>query len=252
MTAFKDGKSKVIAGIKTPDLKTISFTLTKPTGDFLLPPQHAGRRPAAAGSLGMLHAAERVRPLRHLLGPVHDRRLGQARTPRAATRSRQPAASRAGTARRSWTSSATPPTTPPRTAPRRARTSPMSSRSRSTRTRTTSTPASTRGDIEEEVAGETPSGPAPVQGLAAAPHQRRRPHLVPDDEPHAAAVRRPARAPRGQLRGQPRGPAQVLGRPVGRRHRDAHRARRRSSTTSSRATRPTATARATWPRPRPR
>jgi peptide/nickel transport system substrate-binding protein len=34
MTAFKDGKSKVIAGIKTPDLKTISFTLTKPTGDF--------------------------------------------------------------------------------------------------------------------------------------------------------------------------------------------------------------------------
>jgi peptide/nickel transport system substrate-binding protein len=34
MTAFRDGKSKVIAGIKTPDLKTISFTLTKPTGDF--------------------------------------------------------------------------------------------------------------------------------------------------------------------------------------------------------------------------
>jgi peptide/nickel transport system substrate-binding protein len=36
MAAFKDGKSKVISGIKTPDLKTISFTLTKPTGDFLL------------------------------------------------------------------------------------------------------------------------------------------------------------------------------------------------------------------------
>jgi peptide/nickel transport system substrate-binding protein len=34
MTAFKAGKSKVIAGIKTPDLKTIIFTLTKPTGDF--------------------------------------------------------------------------------------------------------------------------------------------------------------------------------------------------------------------------
>ena len=34
MAAFKAGKSKVIAGIKTPDLKTISFTLTKPTGDF--------------------------------------------------------------------------------------------------------------------------------------------------------------------------------------------------------------------------
>jgi peptide/nickel transport system substrate-binding protein len=34
MTAFKDGKSKVISGIKTPDLKTISFTLTAPAGDF--------------------------------------------------------------------------------------------------------------------------------------------------------------------------------------------------------------------------
>src|SRR4051794_6725364 len=34
MTAFSAGKSKVISGIKTPDLKTISFTLTKPTGDF--------------------------------------------------------------------------------------------------------------------------------------------------------------------------------------------------------------------------
>ena len=34
MTAFKAGKAKVISGIKTPDLKTISFTLTKPTGDF--------------------------------------------------------------------------------------------------------------------------------------------------------------------------------------------------------------------------
>ncbi|MDX6630908.1 MAG: peptide/nickel transport system substrate-binding protein [Gaiellales bacterium] len=35
MKAFKDGKSKVISGIKTPDPKTISFTLTRPTGDFL-------------------------------------------------------------------------------------------------------------------------------------------------------------------------------------------------------------------------
>jgi peptide/nickel transport system substrate-binding protein len=35
MTAFKSGKSKVIAGIKTPDLKTIIFNLTQPTGDFL-------------------------------------------------------------------------------------------------------------------------------------------------------------------------------------------------------------------------
>ena len=35
MTAFEAGTAKVIQGIKTPDLNTISFTLTKPTGDFL-------------------------------------------------------------------------------------------------------------------------------------------------------------------------------------------------------------------------
>jgi peptide/nickel transport system substrate-binding protein len=35
MKAFKAGTAKVISGIKTPDPKTISFTLTKPTGDFL-------------------------------------------------------------------------------------------------------------------------------------------------------------------------------------------------------------------------
>ncbi|MDX6620468.1 MAG: peptide/nickel transport system substrate-binding protein [Gaiellales bacterium] len=34
MAAFKAGTSKVIAGIKTPDLKTIIFNLTVPTGDF--------------------------------------------------------------------------------------------------------------------------------------------------------------------------------------------------------------------------
>jgi len=35
MKAFSAGKSKVIQGIKTPDPKTIIFDLTKPTGDFL-------------------------------------------------------------------------------------------------------------------------------------------------------------------------------------------------------------------------
>jgi peptide/nickel transport system substrate-binding protein len=34
MKAFKAGTAKVISGIKTPDPKTISFTLTAPTGDF--------------------------------------------------------------------------------------------------------------------------------------------------------------------------------------------------------------------------
>ena len=36
MSAFSAGEAKVISGIKTPDLNTISFTLNKPQGDFLL------------------------------------------------------------------------------------------------------------------------------------------------------------------------------------------------------------------------
>ena len=35
MAEFKAGKAKAISGIRTPDAKTISFTLTKPVGDFL-------------------------------------------------------------------------------------------------------------------------------------------------------------------------------------------------------------------------
>jgi peptide/nickel transport system substrate-binding protein len=35
MAEFKAGKAKTISGIKTPDDKTISFTLTEPTGDFV-------------------------------------------------------------------------------------------------------------------------------------------------------------------------------------------------------------------------
>jgi len=34
MAEFKEGKAKTISGIETPDEKTISFTLTEPTGDF--------------------------------------------------------------------------------------------------------------------------------------------------------------------------------------------------------------------------
>ena len=34
MAEFKEGKAKEISGIETPDDKTISFTLTEPTGDF--------------------------------------------------------------------------------------------------------------------------------------------------------------------------------------------------------------------------
>ena len=82
MTAFKTGKSKVIQGIKTPDLKTISFDLTEPTGDFRYRLAMPAAGPHAAGGRGMLHAAQRVRPLRHLVGPVH---VSPARTSSNAT-----------------------------------------------------------------------------------------------------------------------------------------------------------------------
>ena len=78
MTAFEAGKAKIISGITTPDPKTISLHLTKPTGDFLYRLGMPAAGPHPAGGRRVLHAAERVRPLRHLLGPVHDRRLGQA------------------------------------------------------------------------------------------------------------------------------------------------------------------------------
>ena len=79
MTAFKAGKAKIISGIKTPTRARSSSTLTKPTGDFRYRLAMPAAGPHAAG--GRRAASRRpnaVRPLRHLVGPVHDRRLGQA------------------------------------------------------------------------------------------------------------------------------------------------------------------------------
>ena len=139
MTAFSAGKSKVISGIKTPDPKTIIFTLTKPTGDFRYRLSMPAAGPHAAGGRGLLHEAERVRPLRHLVGPVHDRRLGQAQ--RVELRHDQGRRRHLGLRRREDPRPRPQPRLQPRDGQprRRARTSPTSSPSRSTRTRTTST-----------------------------------------------------------------------------------------------------------------
>ena len=81
-----------------------------------------------------------------------------------------------------------------------------------------------RGDIEDEVATETPTVLRQYQGS---------PQLKTNDgdrtwyltmNTDAAAVRRPARSPRGQLRDGSHRPPQGLGRRRRRPDRDAHRA----------------------------
>ena len=184
--------------------------------------------------------ARRVRPQRRLDRPVHDRRLGQASTSRAAASSSRRAAS---TARRS---------TEPRPQPelRRedrlegaGRTSRTSSSSSSTRTRTTSTNKVEAGEYDTATDERPAAVPAEVlDGLepeAVLPPELRRPHLVPDDEPDAAAVRRRPRAPgdelgHGQARARP-----GVGRPGHRRRSRTTSSRTRCSTTSSPTTRRT-------------
>ena len=72
-------RNNTISGIETPDDKTINFTLTQPTGDFLfrLAMPAAGPIPEEVASAST--EGRRVRPLRHLVGPVHARGLGPAR-----------------------------------------------------------------------------------------------------------------------------------------------------------------------------
>ena len=227
MTAFRDGKSKVIAGIKTPDLKTISFTLTKPTGDFRyrLSMPAAGPQPQEVS--GCFTQPNQYG--RYVISSGPYMIAGSDKLNASSCDTIKAAGGISGWDGEKVLDLVRNPAYNPATDSTKARenlpdefTFTVNSNADDIYARVT------RGDIEEEIAGETPSVLRQYNELAAAPHQRRRPHLVPDDEPHPAAVRRPARAPRGQLRGQPRGPAQVLGRLVGRRHRDAHRAGRRA------------------------
>ena len=128
-----------------------------------------------------------------------------------------------------------------RTPRRRARTSPTSS------TFTVDSNADdifnrvAAGDLDDEIAGAAAEGAAPVpddSSLKQYFHINRRPHLVPDDEPDAAAVRRHPRPAGDELDHRQGGAAQGLGRPDGRRDRERTSSRTRSSTTSSRATTP--------------
>ena len=76
---FQDGKAKTISGITTPDDKTIVFKLTAADRRLPLPPRDAGDRADPRGGGQVPHPGRRVRPLHHLVRPVHDRGRGQAR-----------------------------------------------------------------------------------------------------------------------------------------------------------------------------
>ena len=76
---FGAGEADTITGIETPDDKTIVFTLEKPVGDFLYRLAMPARRPDPGRGREVLHGGRRLRPLRDLVGPVHDRGLRRAR-----------------------------------------------------------------------------------------------------------------------------------------------------------------------------
>ena len=74
--AYGKGKTKSIAGIKTPNAKTIVFNLTEPDGRLRPARGHAGGGPDPARGREVLRGqARRVRSLRHRVRPVHDRGL---------------------------------------------------------------------------------------------------------------------------------------------------------------------------------
>ena len=130
----------------------------------------------------MLHAAERVRPLRHLVGPVHDRRLRQAR--RDELRHDQGRGRHLGLRRREASGPRPQPRLQPGTDSPKARENLPDEFTFTVNSNVDDIYAKVgRGDIEDEVAGGDADRAPPVQRLAAAQDQRRRPHLVPDDEP---------------------------------------------------------------------
>ena len=78
-TKYSTGETKTITGIKTPNSKTIVFKLTSPAGDFPFRMSMPLTAPIPPEVGQVLRGPGRqVRPRRDLVGPVHDRRLGQA------------------------------------------------------------------------------------------------------------------------------------------------------------------------------
>ena len=228
MSAYAQGEAKTISGIKTPNPRTVVFDLTAPTGDFRyrLAMPAAGPMPrevagcfTKAGAYGrylissgpyMLAGSDKLerRELRDRQGVRSDlrlRRRAHAR-PRAESRLRRRDGQPQGA----------------RELPRPVPLQRQLEHRRHLRARRA------RGHRGRGRPGAA-DGPAQLQRLAAAAHERERLHGLPHDEPDAAAVRRRPRAPRRQLRRRSQCAAQGARRRLRRLDRDPHRAQRHAA-----------------------
>ena len=79
MAAFAAARPRRSRASRTPDARTIVFNLTAPTGDFRYRLAMPAAGPMPREVAGCFTQAGRLRPLPDLVGPVHDRGLGQAR-----------------------------------------------------------------------------------------------------------------------------------------------------------------------------
>ncbi len=222
--------------------KTIIFNLTAPTGDFRYRLGMPAAGPMPQEVAGCFTKAGRLRPLRHLLGPVHDRRARTSSTPRAAHTIK-------AAGRISGFDGETIARPRPQPGLRPAQRQHQGARElpgrvhvhRQLEHRRHLRQASRAGRHRGRGRQRDADGPAPsTRTRRSCTRTTSDRTWLPHDEPDAAAVRRRPRAPRGQLRRRPRRAAQGARRRLGRRDRDAHRSQRDPASTSSRATRPTA------------
>ena len=225
MAAFAQGKAKTISGIRTPNARTVAFDLTAPTGDFRyrlampaagpLPREVAGCF-TKAGEYGrylissgpyMLAGSDKLDasscPAVKASGPISgfdgERTLDLVRNPAYDAKTDSPKARENLPDRFLFTVNSNTDDIFARIA---------------------------RGEIEDAVAQEPPTVLRRYQG---SPQLRRNStdftgYLTMNLTP--AAVRRRARAPRGQLRRRPQRAAQGARRRGRRRDRDPHRAER--------------------------
>ena len=189
-----DGKATTVSGITTPDDKTIVFNLTKP--DRRLQPPHvdAGDGTDPEGSRRLLRGqARRLRPERHLDRPVHDQGLGRhvlvVQRPQAVQRlrrrQRQPHRARPQPELRPVDRPVPEELSGPVPVPGQLE------RGRHLRA---GGRRQARGRAVEPAAEDDPAVRDGSDPEAPPAVERRRPHLVPDDEPDAGTVRRHPRA----------------------------------------------------------